>query len=218
MSVGIGQQITGLVDSNHSIVQSILAGDSQGGELLSRKYARGIRFLIGRSDSRQTTGVLDEVLQSVSEYVRQGRLQSPSDLPSCVRDRLNAILTAKGQKVGGAAATDENPAVLQAQPESENLDRSLGLAEAVQAFGKDMEALESKEREILTRSYVDGQDARDICKEMKLTGMELSFLKGIAKRKLAMAVANMKDAVQSLASTGEGRAPLPALQRKGHAA
>lgn len=165
------------------LVDRIHGGDEAGMEELYRLFGRGIRYYLCRQLGHQE---LDDKVHDtfviVVQAIRRGELREPERLMGFVRTVVRRQV---------AAYIDD---AVHSRRDELNLDLGIRIAdrrsnpEQSAAFRQKMElmlevlgSLAERDREILTRFYLDEQSQETICREMVLTETQFRLLKSRAK-------------------------------------
>jgi RNA polymerase sigma-70 factor (ECF subfamily) len=165
------------------LVERIHKGDESGMEELYRLFGRGIRYYLCRQLGHQE---LDDKVHDtfviVVQAIRRGELREPDRLMGFVRTVVRRQV---------AAYIDE---AVHSRRDELNLDLGVRVAdrrsdpEQTAAFRQKVEfmlevlrSLSERDREILTRFYLDEQSQETICREMDLSETQFRLLKSRAK-------------------------------------
>ncbi len=165
------------------LVDRIKRGDESGMEDLYRLFGRGIRYYLCRQLGHQE---LDDKVHDtfviVVQAIRRDELREPERLMGFVRTVVRRQV---------AAYIDE---VVHSRRDEMNLDLGVRVAdrrnnpEQTAAFRQKVEfmlailrSLSERDREILTRFYLDEQSQEQICQEMDLSETQFRLLKSRAK-------------------------------------
>ncbi|MGC8761838.1 MAG: RNA polymerase sigma factor [Bryobacteraceae bacterium] len=166
------------------LVERIQAGDP---EAISEFYQQSIRrlrlfFRARRIDEMQAEDLAQDVFLTVLAQVEAGALHEPERLYGYMRTIALRAYAAHVQEAVQRSETvpaSESPERLRdlrKGPESELIEQERWeLARQVLA------SMKPREREILTRFYLYGQDPETICREMGLTATQYRLLKSRAK-------------------------------------
>ncbi len=166
------------------LVERIQAGDP---EAVSEFYQQSIGrlrlfFRSRRVDEMQAEDLAQDVFLTVLAQVEAGALREPERLYGYMRTiALRAYAAHVHEAVQGpetvpASEAPERLRDLRKGPESELIEQERWeLAHQVLA------SMKPREREILTRFYLYGQDQETICREMGLTATQYRLLKSRAK-------------------------------------
>jgi len=165
------------------LVDRIKSGEESGMEDLYRLFGRGIRYYLCRQLGHQE---LDDKVHDtfviVVQAIRRDELREPERLMGFVRTVVRRQV---------AAYIDE---VVHSRRDEMNLDLGVRVAdrrnnpEQTAAFRQKVEfmlailrSLSERDREILTRFYLDEQSQEQICQEMDLSETQFRLLKSRAK-------------------------------------
>lgn len=165
------------------LVARIKGGDESGMEDLYRLFGRGIRYYLCRQLGHQE---LDDKVHDtfviVVQAIRRDELREPERLMGFVRTVVRRQV---------AAYIDE---VVHSRRDEMNLDLGVRVAdrrnnpEQTAAFRQKVEfmlailrSLSERDREILTRFYLDEQSQEQICQDMDLSETQFRLLKSRAK-------------------------------------
>ena len=167
------------------LVEKIRLGDSAAMEQLYRIFSKGIRFLLCR---RLGTAELDDKVHDifliVVQAIQRGELREPERLMGFVRTVVRRQVAASIEKA------------VQTRREVVDLDDSCRVSDAgqdqeerfltrqkVELMQEVLRSLSPRDREILTRFYLQEQSQETICAEMQLSGTQFRLLKSRAKSK-----------------------------------
>ncbi len=167
----------------HLLVERIQAGDSQGMEDLYRIFSRGVRYYLCRQlGPQELEDKVHDVFVIVVQTIRRGELREPERLMGFIRTVVRRQVAAHIESV------------VQSRREQLDLESGSLLADAhvdpeesaivqqkADLMEKVLRGLSERDREILTRFYLDEQPQDQICKEMKLTETQFRLLKSRAK-------------------------------------
>jgi RNA polymerase sigma factor (sigma-70 family) len=166
-----------------ALVRRIQAGEDSGAEELYRVFSRGVRFYLFRQLGPQD---LDDKVHDtfliVLQAIRRGELREPERLMGFVRTvthrqvaaHIHEAVKDRNEMSGldtGMAVSD-----LRADPET-----ALIASQREELIRKVLSGVSRRDREILTRFYLQEQSQEDICLEMNLTGTQFRLLKSRAK-------------------------------------
>jgi RNA polymerase sigma-70 factor (ECF subfamily) len=167
----------------HQLVARIQSGDNSGLEDLYALFARGIRFYMCRQlGPQELDDKVHDAFLIVVQAIKRGELREPERLMGFVRTVVRRQV---------AAYIDD---VVHSRREELHLDLGVRVAdgrnnpEQIAAFRQKVEfmtdilrSLSDRDREILTRFYLDEQTQEQICEEMNLTETQFRLLKSRAK-------------------------------------
>lgn len=167
-------------------VDSIAAGDHRATEELYQYIVRRLRPLAEyRLGSEEADDIAHEVLMIAVQNIRNGELHHHQALRSylqtlarrLIAGRIVEMIKRRRRIVELGDALPRVPA--KGTPESDILQR-----EKVDLMARLLKQLESRDYELLTRFYLEGQPFREICAEMRLTETQFRLFKSRAKAKL----------------------------------
>jgi RNA polymerase sigma-70 factor, ECF subfamily len=169
------------------LVERLRSGEPAALEDLYRIFAKGIRFFIYRQLGPQDLDDrVHDVFLTVTESILNGELREPERLMGYVRTVVKRTIAAH---IDDAVQTRRNHVDLDSgvrllahdpTPEGRMIDQqSLELAHRV------LGTLHRRDREVLTRFYLDGQTATQICTEMDLSDTQFRLIKSRAKARFA---------------------------------
>ena len=171
---------------NAQIVQLILANDPIGGELLYRQYARGLSFLARRLSPEHAEDCLQDTLIRVMEQIKAGKLSTPAALPgylATILKRTAWTRNLEGRKRAGDQDTFDT--VLITYPDKrDGPSQQFEVKERARLIENGLRRLKPREREVLTRFYLQEQTPKAICAGMGLTGTQFRLLKCRSKQLL----------------------------------
>ena len=166
-----------------ALVERIHGGDDSAMEELYRIFAKGVRFYLCRQlGGQEIDDKIHDTFLIVVKAIRRGDLREPERLMGFVRTVLRRQV---------AAHIDH---LVHRRRDHINLDVGAHVADArrnpeqVAAFREKMalmvevlEEMSERDRNILTRFYLQEQSQEQICKEMTLTETQFRLLKSRAK-------------------------------------
>lgn len=167
-------------------VKAIAAGDPGATEELYQYILRRLRPLAeSRLGAEEADDIAHEALMVTVVTIRNGQLRHEMALRSYLYSVVRRLIAARivqtikrrkrlvdlGDAVGGLRA--------QGTPESEALHR-----EKRDLMGRLLKQLHSRDCELLTRFYFDGQPFREVCADMRITETQFRLFKSRAKAKL----------------------------------
>jgi len=172
-----------------AVVDRIRAGDTGAMEELYAIFARGIRYFLMRNlgpddlDDR-----VHDCFVVVAEAIRKGDLRDPARLMGYVRTVVkrhvaSAIESAVDRR-RTRAEYDESLFALSDWQESP--EQSIMSRERTEIARKVMRAISRRDREILSRFYVEEQSQTQICEEMGLSATQFRLLKSRAKKRFGL--------------------------------
>ncbi len=165
------------------LVARIRKGDSAGMEELYRLFSRGIRFYLCRQlGPQELEDKVHDTFLIVVQAIRKGELREPERLMGFVRTVVRRQVAAH---IGTAVQNRKEQADLQtgygisdgrSSPEEDAI-----VQQRVDIMTRVLRSLSGRDREILTRFYLRGENQEAICSEMNLTETQFRLLKSRAK-------------------------------------
>jgi RNA polymerase sigma factor (sigma-70 family) len=165
------------------LVERVHAGDPTGMEELYAIFAKGVRFFLWRQLGPQDLDdKVHDVFLIVTQSIQRGDLREPDRLMGYVRTVVRRQVAAHIEIAVHArrnqmpidpviALSDHQP-----DPERQVIDRE-NQDVAMRVLG----GLSKREREILTRFYLQEQSAEEICRDLNLTDTQFRLIKSRAK-------------------------------------
>jgi RNA polymerase sigma-70 factor, ECF subfamily len=170
---------TGWVD----VVERIRRGEPGGMEELYRVFSKGIRFFLYRQlGPRDLDDKVHDVFLIVTQAICNGDLREPERLMGYVRTVVRRQVAAHIEDAvqerrnhsdleGTLMLSDRAP-----DPERGAIDH-----EKEELAMRILKSIGKRDREVLTRFYLDEQSPDQICSAMKLTGTQFRLIKSRAK-------------------------------------
>ncbi len=165
------------------LVARIQRGEAGGMEELYAVFSRGVRFYLCRQlGPQELEDKVHDTFLIVVQAIRRGELREPERLMGFVRTIVrrqvasyidNAVQTRKEQAdlESGLTICDDRR-----NPEEDAIAR-----QRVEIMTNVLHSVSARDREILTRFYLLGQNQQQICREMHLTETQFRLLKSRAK-------------------------------------
>src|SRR5579863_726198 len=165
------------------LVARIRSGVSDGMEELYQLFAKGIRFYLCRQlGPQELDDKVHDTFVVVVQAIRRGELREPERLMGFVRTIVRRQVAAHIDKVvhnrRDQVELDSNIRV--ADPR-ENPEQSAIFRQRVALIERVLGELSGRDREILTRFYLQEESQEEICTEMDLTETQFRLLKSRAK-------------------------------------
>jgi RNA polymerase sigma-70 factor (ECF subfamily) len=165
------------------IVERIQRGEEAGMEELYRVFSKGVRFYLCRQlGPQELEDKVHDTFLIVVQAIQRGEVREPERLMGFIRTIVRRQVAAhidmavhnrrelteveSGTGFPDSATDPEERAIVQQKVEL--MDRILS-------------GLSSKDREVLTRFYLEEQSQDQICKEMRLSETQFRLLKSRAK-------------------------------------
>lgn len=165
------------------LVQRIYAGEESGMEDLYRLFARGIRYYLCRQLGHQE---LDDKVHDtfviVVQAIRRGDLREPDRLMGFVRTVVRRQVAAHIDNAIHSRRDELNIDLgVRIADGRSNPEQSLAFRQRMEFMLSVLGSLSKRDREILTRFYLDEESQEQICQEMNLTETQFRLLKSRAK-------------------------------------
>jgi RNA polymerase sigma-70 factor (ECF subfamily) len=163
-----------IVDLVHRIVSGEPAAEA---ELVDR-FSRALSFLSRRltRDDTAAEDLSQETFRLVIEKVRKGELREPERLPGFVSSMARNLFLGSVRRggrrqkwQGDSEATETAP-----DPAPGQLARLLAQERAAAVRGVLAELKNDRDREILSRYYIAGEDKEDICRDLELSDLHFN--------------------------------------------
>lgn len=181
----MSQEVQG-AETAKVIVALIRQGDQRGEEMLYSLLSRGMKFMaIRKLGPEDGLDCFHDTMLVLIRRIREGALQEAAALFGYARTILVREISEQLEKRRRVSMVDDFDAVSfaiadpQASPEA-----TLEAGQRVTAMRRSLLALRPKEREILTRFYLQEESAEKIQQEMNLTATQFRLLKSRSKQKL----------------------------------
>jgi RNA polymerase sigma-70 factor (ECF subfamily) len=186
-SLEIGEPQTLETESNpvnwQGLVERIHRGEESGMEELYRLFGRGIRYYLCRQLGHQE---LDDKVHDtfviVVQAIRRGELREPERLMGFVRTVVRRQVAAYIDNAVHSRRDELNLDLgVRVADRRNNPEQSAAFRQKVEFMLDVLSSLSERDREILTRFYLDEQSQEVICQEMTLTETQFRLLKSRAK-------------------------------------
>lgn len=165
------------------LVDRIRVGDPAGMEELYRMFARGIRFYFYRQlGPQELEDKIHDTFLIVVQAIRKGDLREPERLMGFVRTIVRRQVAAHIDQVVHTRREEAplEPGTILPDRSHTPEERMMG-QEKAELMMKVLRGLSTRDREILTRFYLQEQSQEQICREMNLTDTQFRLLKSRAK-------------------------------------
>jgi RNA polymerase sigma factor (sigma-70 family) len=165
------------------LVDRIRSGDPAGMEDLYRIFSRGVRYYLCRQlGPQELEDKVHDVLLIVVQTIRRGELREPERLMGFIRTVVRRQVAAHIENVvqSRREQMDLESGSLLADSQVDPEENAI-VKEKAELMEKVLRGLSHRDREILTRFYLDEQPQEQICKEMKLSETQFRLLKSRAK-------------------------------------
>ena len=180
---GSGEADTKIGRNLVSLVSRVQRGEEAGMEELYLIFARGIRYYLCRQLGPQELD--DKVHDSfliVVQAIQRGELREPERLMGFVRTIVRRQVAAYIDRVVHIRREEMDIELgTRIADRRGNPEQEVAMREKAQLMQGVLARLSPRDREILTRFYLDEQPEEQICREMKLTETQFRLLKSRAK-------------------------------------
>lgn len=204
------QQAQG-TETARDIVALIQKGDKQGEEMLYSALSRGMKFVaIRQLGPEDGVECFHDTMLTLIRRIRDGALKEPAALFGYARTILLREISEQFEKRRRLSIVDDFDAVSHAiaDPRS-SPEAAIEAEQRTAAMRRGLLALRPKEREILTRFYLQEQSIESIQQEMGLTATQFRLLKSRSKQKLEQITAETMQNQQSEIPSFVGASPEP---------
>ena len=165
------------------LVQMIQAGEPEAMESLYSLFSKGVRYYLCRQlGMQELDDKIHDTFLIVVQAIRRGELREPERLMGFVRTVMRRQVAAHIDDAvhKRREQIDVEPGVLVADI-SKNPEQRAMLEQKIALMEKVLLAVPRRDREILTRFYLNEQTQEEICSEMRLTETQFRLLKSRAK-------------------------------------
>jgi len=165
------------------LVERIRTGKTDGMEELYQLFSRGIRFYLCRQlGPQELDDKVHDTFVVVVQAIRRGELREPERLMGFVRTIVRRQVAAHIDRVvhNRREQAEFDSTVRVADPRG-NPEEAAIFRQRIGLIRQVLGELSERDREILTRFYIDEQGQDRICAEMGLTETQFRLLKSRAK-------------------------------------
>jgi len=165
------------------LVERIRGGETDGMEELYRLFSRGIRFYLCRQlGPQELDDKVHDTFVVVVQAIRRGELREPQRLMGFVRTIVRRQVAAHIDRVVHVRREqmDMEATTRIADPQG-NPEEAAIFRQRKDLIKRVLDELSCRDREILTRFYLNEQGQEQICSEMDLTETQFRLLKSRAK-------------------------------------
>jgi len=165
------------------LVARIRTGENSGLEDLYGLFARGIRFYLCRQlGPQELDDKVHDAFLIVVQAIKRGDLREPERLMGFVRTVVRRQVAAYIDDVVHSRREELHLDVgVRVADGRNNPEQSAAFQQKVEFMTSILSTLSDRDREILTRFYLEEQTQEQICKEMNLTETQFRLLKSRAK-------------------------------------
>ncbi len=165
------------------LVARIHGGEDSGMEELYKLFAKGIRFYLCRQlGPQELDDKIHDTFLIVVKAIRKGDLREPERLMGFVRTVVRRQVAAHIDKVIHSRREELDLDVgVRVADVRRNPEQNAAFQEKVEFMVGVLDSLSVRDREILSRFYLDEQSQDQICDEMDLSETQFRLLKSRAK-------------------------------------
>jgi len=185
-NVALGEPVAEMADLHArwvELVDRIRTGKIDGMEELYQLFSRGIRFYLCRQlGPQELDDKVHDTFVVVVQAIRRGELREPERLMGFVRTIVRRQVAAHIDKVvHNRREQAEFDSTVRVPDPHGNPEEAAIFRQRIGLIRQVLAELSERDREILTRFYVDEQSQDQICSEMALTETQFRLLKSRAK-------------------------------------
>ncbi len=165
------------------LVQRIQLGDESGMEDLYQLFARGIRFYLCRQlGVQELDDKVHDTFLIVVQAIRRGHLREPERLMGFVRTVVRRQVAAHIDQVVHSRRDELHLDVgVKVVDRRRNPEQNMAFQQKVDFMLEILNQLSERDRDILTRFYLEEETQEEICVGMSLTETQFRLLKSRAK-------------------------------------
>ena len=160
------------------LVRRIVSGEPAAEAELVDRFSRALSFLLRRltRDDTAAEDLYQETFRLVIEKVRRGELREPERLPGFVSSMARNLFLGSVRRGGRRQKWqgDSEAAETAPDPAPGQLARLLAKERAMAVRGVLAELKNDRDREILSRHYISGEDKEDICHDLELSDLHFN--------------------------------------------
>jgi len=170
-------------ESLSTLVGRIRTGKTDGLEELYRLFSKGIRFYLCRQlGPQELDDKVHDTFVVVVQAIRRGELREPERLMGFVRTIVRRLVAAHiDQVVHTRRDQMDLELTMRIADPAENPEETAMFRERSELIQWVLDELSVRDREILTRFYLEEEAQDQICSEMDLTDTQFRLLKSRAK-------------------------------------
>jgi RNA polymerase sigma-70 factor (ECF subfamily) len=161
-----------------NLVRRIVSGEPAAEAELVDRFSRALSFLLRRltRDDTAAEDLYQETFRLVIEKVRRGELREPERLPGFVSSMARNLFLGSVRRGGRRQKWqgDSEAAETAPDPAPGQLARLLAKERAMAVRGVLAELKNDRDREILSRHYISGEDKEDICHDLELSDLHFN--------------------------------------------
>jgi RNA polymerase sigma-70 factor (ECF subfamily) len=168
--------MSGVEGNSAELVERIRAGDGAAEEALVRRFKRGVAVILRRCGARpsEAEDLGQDTFRIAIAKIRGGDLRDPARLPGFVSSLARNLAVESGRREGRRSEGALTAAAEQAEPAGDPLHRLLESEQAALVRRLLGELGSERDREVLRRTYLAGDDRALICRDLGLTPLQLA--------------------------------------------
>jgi RNA polymerase sigma-70 factor, ECF subfamily len=167
----------------HALVERVQKGDDSGMADLYRLFAKGIRFYLCRQlGAQEIDDKIHDTFLIVVKAIQRGDLREPERLMGFVRTVVRRQVAAHIDHLVHRRRDHSNLDVgARVADDRRNPEQNAALRQKIALMTEVLRQMSDRDREVLTRFYLQEQSQEQICDEMTLTETQFRLLKSRAK-------------------------------------
>jgi len=178
------------------LVYRIHSGDMNASEALYHQFHRGLEFFIRRQSIPDVDDKIQEVFLATLVAIRAGELRDPTRLAgfilgiarNLIYSAIRQLAVSRVREIGGDANGLDSYVLYNIPTLSPSPYALLESGERISQIRQALGTLCERDREIITRFYLQEEKAEQICAEMNLTATQFRIFKSRAKAVLTRGV------------------------------
>jgi RNA polymerase sigma factor (sigma-70 family) len=176
------------LDFLEDLVGRISQGDPGAMEVLYGTLIRGLRAQLNRQlPADLVEDRAHNVFLVAVKAIRSGQLRDPARLPAFVRTVAQRQVADAIRGMSRTRLIELDSSQVPLPDFRDDPEQELAQQQKLSCLRSALTSLSPRDREILTRFYLDEQDAERICREMNLTATQFRLFKSRAKGRLTEA-------------------------------
>ena len=186
------------------LVHRIRSGDVNAAEALYHRFHRGLEFFIRRQNIPDVDDKIQEVFLATLVAIRAGELRDPSRLAgfiigiarNLIYGAIRQLAVSRVREVGGDANGLDSYVLCNIPALAPSPYALLETSERIVEIRQALATLCERDREIITRFYLQEETAEQICADMNLTATQFRIFKSRAKAVLTRGVQRRSASVE----------------------
>ena len=178
------------------LVYRIHSGDVTASEALYHRFHRGLEFFIRRQNIPDVDDKIQEVFLATLVAIKAGELRDPTRLAgfilgiarNLIYSAIRQLAVSRVREVGGDSNGLDSYVLYNIPSSTPSPYALLENGERISEIRKALATLCERDREIITRFYLQEEKEEQICAEMNLTATQFRIFKSRAKAVLTRGV------------------------------